>query len=319
MGFYTKNLMLILWASVLLLCCCAAPQLLSAAALLRCCSRSLCFLLITIYSKLPAHGIFDMHGRSIFYYSQLNVQYLCKHDKMVKVDVDHRKDSLEDVAGMFKLWKPESQLAAFKTLRGGYSGTNYLVETDTGEYFVIKIAHGYSIDEVEEQAKIGEFLKLNNFAGCCYPLEVANIQADHRFVAMIDETEPALLLNYLPGRAADFLIENGKLNHKDALIQIGYNLALMHLLPIDQGSCLRTHHHDGICFLHKHLNGEYYRKFTESDDNFIKNHDFSKFYVDHYDWLIECFSKCDTFQQSVVHRDPFLDNVLFDETTGKFL
>lgn len=241
---------------------------------------------------------------------------------MVKAAVDHRHDNLEGVSEMLKLWFPERHVTTFRTLRGGYSGTNYLVETDIGEQYVLKIAHGYNADDVEEQAKLGAYLKSKNFSGCCYPHPVAmhdECGSSHRYVAMIDESEPALLLNYIRGRAADYLIETGALDHKDSLTKIGYNLAMMHLLPVVSAAKLRKHKEDGICFLNKHMRGDYFRLFTQTEDEFIINHKFSKFYVEQFEWLINCFNKCECFRQSIVHGDPFLDNVLFDADTKEFL
>jgi Ser/Thr protein kinase RdoA (MazF antagonist) len=239
---------------------------------------------------------------------------------MVKADVDHRQDNLEAINCILQSWFPGKNALSFKTLRGGYSGTNYFVDTESGEQYVIKIAHGYCANDVEEQAKLGAYLKSQGFVGCCFPYPLSSkLEKSLQYVAMIDHTEPAILLNYIQGRAADYLIEAGKLDHPGALSKIGYNLALMHLLPVSAEAGLRSYKHDGLCFLQKHLSGDYLRTFTTHEDEFIRNHSFTKFYLQRFDWLIGWFAKCDSFRQSLIHGDPFLDNVLFDERTGEFL
>lgn len=235
---------------------------------------------------------------------------------MVKADVDHRFDSQDEVTVMLKQWFPNEEVKSFRKLRGGYSGTNYHIIDQEDRSFVIKICHGYSEEEVDTQVQLAAYLDEHGYDKCCKPYPVsATIIGKTRFVTHTHDGEPMILISYLPGRAGDYLIENHLLSHEDAMSQIGYHLAEMHAVPLLHPTCdhLRNYVDDGICFLGRHLKNEYYQVFTTHTEDYIKDHSFVKFYLQRYDAFIACLQSCGNMRLSVVHGDPFLDNVLFTD------
>lgn len=234
---------------------------------------------------------------------------------MVKADVDHRFDSQEDVCLMLKTWFPASEVISFRKLRGGYSGTNYLVEDQENHFYVIKICHGYNIDEVDTQVQLAAYLANHGYDKCCRPYALPSSDGIVRYVSKVADGEPMILLSYLPGKAGDVLIENHLLGSEDALRQVGYHLAQMHAVPLQSPHYEMLRHYlvDGICFLGRHIKHEYSQAFTTHGEEYIREHPFVKFYMHRYEAFLDCLHSCGQSRLSIVHGDPFLDNVLFTD------
>ena len=64
-------------------------------------------------------------------------------------------------------WDFPTPLAEFGLLFGGYSGTSIRVVGGDGQRFVLKICHGYTRADVEEQARCAAYLRAHGCSGAC--------------------------------------------------------------------------------------------------------------------------------------------------------
>lgn len=277
---------------------------------------------------------------------------------MVKELVDHRFDTLEGLQNQLNLWFPSSKLNSFIKMKGGYSCTNYKLFIDnnndnnnTEKIYVLKVCHGYSLNDVEDQAVIPYVLKNKyGFSLCCSPylLSTSNTSSDTSnflFAApMYDNEEPCLLLNYLDGRSADALIEENLLDIREALPQIGESLASLHAIKVNKEHFLltssssvtkkdnelllnnkilklRSYLQDGICFLFRHINNDYLTMINNAaqEDSFIHSHFFRKYYEDCLPSLQETIHRANELDYSILHGDSFIDNILFHTETKKIV
>eukprot|EP01041_Mallomonas_annulata_P007025 gene7025-14294_t len=233
---------------------------------------------------------------------------------MVKSNIDLRSDSKEELQEILSNWWSDCILINHCTLRGGYSGTNYKLETHDGKIAVLKICNGYDLPAVEKQAQIMNHLKEYGFNGACYPYPLHN---SITYTCLTKDDQPAILLNFIQGRAADIVVESGVVSLQHMLTSVGRNLALLHSTKINNSSNLLSYIDGGCCLLGKHITNDIKRIFNESTDEFIINHPFLTFYFERVDTL--CRDVClPNIPMGIVHGDPFLDNVFVDEITGEF-
>lgn len=296
---------------------------------------------------------------------------------MVKELVDHRFDTLEGLQSQLRLYFPSAVLASFVKLRGGYSCTNYklvlnIEETNIesqklskeipsfpipeSEIYVLKVCHGYSLNDVEDQAVI-PYILMNKykFELCCAPYLLApssSSSSPYIFASpMYDDGEPCLLLNFLNGRSVDALVEENLLDLNFALPQIGESLSNLHALKINKDNFLsltptkkeneyenenekdnelivnnkklflRSYLQDGICFLYRHVSSEYLNQILSaaSSDDYIAKHPYVSFYEKNLKKLQETIQNCDKLDFSILHGDSFVDNILFHPDEKKIV
>jgi len=204
-------------------------------------------------------------------------------------------------------------LEDYKTMFGGYSGSNYRVQARRGgEPFVgcMKVCHGYNEVEVAEQAGVQAFLHRVGFTGACGAIALN----DGGYVTLTSEGKPAILLTFVEGKAADAVIESGvAANH--VVRDVGANLAALHNLPVTEADGLRDYIQGGCCLLGEHAVGKCLAKIKGSE--FTKDHPFLPFYETRLAVLQQCVS-LEGLPSGLLHGDPFLDNVLVDPETGNF-
>ena len=232
---------------------------------------------------------------------------------MVKSDVDLRSDSIESLDNLIRNWWPLESISSFTILRGGYSGTNYKFFTQKGSCGVIKICNGYDKLEIEEQSRCTAFLASSGFNFACCPLPLAG--DENSFVALTDDNVPAILLTFIDGKAADYLLENRLFPPLQILSTVGRGLAQLHSVGGEQNH-LRSFMNGGACFVGQHIQGYFKNIFESHDDPFIKEHLFVRFYFERVDSMV-----VDIMEQGlpsgVLHGDPFLDNILLNQSTGE--
>ena len=116
-------------------------------------------------------------------------------------------------------------------LYGGFSGSNYRVKDKEGKQAVLKVCHSYALDEACEQAAMVGHLGECQFPAACtaIPLLSQNVpDGTSPFVTCTPSSgEPAILLSYCKGRAADAVIESGVDAHT-VLRGVGIHLARLH-------------------------------------------------------------------------------------------
>ena len=134
---------------------------------------------------------------------------------------------------MLSEWWPDSIIISQNILRGGYSCTNYKIETNDGNLAVIKICNGYSLEDIERQAEVTDYIKSSNFMHACYPYKLFKKLNNFKYVTKTKDNQPVLLYSYINGIAADIMIESGRVNMLDILNKIGKYLANLHLIPIN--------------------------------------------------------------------------------------
>jgi hypothetical protein len=259
---------------------------------------------------------------------------------MVKSDVDFRTDSKESLEKLLQEWWPACQLREHSVLRGGFSGTNYKVTAYDGRTAVLKICNGYTSPEVEQQALCTDYLMRHGFqSSCCYSLPFANIDDNKgsnsllRFVAVHpDDGVPATFLNFVQGRAADYVLENAStststsasgservLNKATILNVFGEKLSALHSIPLITGDAekLRSFLDGGACLIGQHVKRTFLESFEASSDDFIRSHPYVDFYRERIEALIKDASD-GRLTMGILHGDPFMDNILIDEITGEF-
>ena len=236
---------------------------------------------------------------------------------MVKSAVDFRTDSLEDLQLLLNIWFSDKIIQNFTVLRGGYSGTNYMIECSEKFRVVMKICNGYDIEEIECQAIAADFLQNNHFHGVCDAYKLQNPTIDSIFTALTNDNQPVLLLRYLNGENADVLVESGVITHSFALSEVGKNLALMHSTNGKNIQSIRHFHIAGACFVGNHIRYYYRDLLLSHQEEYIRNHHFVQYYIDRVESLITAVTQND-LPLGILHGDPFLDNVLLDSITGKF-
>ena len=234
---------------------------------------------------------------------------------MVKSSVDLRHDSLDDVKAMLFAWFPEiSDGITFSILRGGYSGTNYLLKQRNDIIGVLKICNGYKVSDTENQAKITSYVREKGFTGACYCFRR---QDSESFTAISNDGQPVLLLSYVSGEPVDQVIERGVISKSLILASIGRQLAALHNITIDSSTSLLSYRDGGCCNIWAHISGAVLTTYLNNDDPEIRDHPFVSFYVQRVPSL-QCDLKDPELALGVIHGDPFLDNVLVDANTGEF-
>lgn len=240
---------------------------------------------------------------------------------MVKDSLCDVKESLEDIRGLASQWWPDEEVASFQLLKGGYSATNYRISTASGKSAVLKICKGYTLDDADKQAQLADYLAVHGFEKCSHPYRLAapSSPTGHTFVTAFGSW-PVMMVNYLDGKGGDVLVEAGVMTLEQASARIGKSLAGMHKIPFDpETSSLRSYLTDGICFLGRHLGGEYVSLYTTHPETSIREHEYVSFYLDRVESACAAIQACASMRVCVLHGDAFLDNVLFESSRGELL
>eukprot|EP00981_Chlorochromonas_danica_P010088 scaffold3044_cov176-Ochromonas_danica.AAC.6 len=259
---------------------------------------------------------------------------------MVKESLAEVHETLEDITELVSRWWMDYVVEDFSLLKGGYSATNYLVKLlrqpqqqqgvvgdnlEEARKVVLKICKGYDLSAVEQQGQIAAYLHDHGFRQCCAPYPLLSRDDDNKihYVTMFG-SHPVMIVNYLNGVGGDLLIEDGILTLAQAAGKIGHSLAAMHAIAIVKETDdsqytknLRSYTTDGICFVGRHLTGDYARLFQDQKEDYIRQHPFLQVYLARYDDLCATVKACDGLRNAVLHGDAFLDNVLFDRVTGE--
>jgi len=239
---------------------------------------------------------------------------------MVKVAVDVRHDSHEELQRLLRAWWPEETLVGSSVLRGGFSATNYMVTTATQRVAVLKVCNSYSRQEVEEQAacqaQLARCASEEQKVCTAYPLAVSPDDAQGlalpaMYTCLTHDGVPAVLVTFVRGRAADRLIEEGVVNDGDMMFAIGQQMAALHSVPLDSPSQkqrpLRSYHDAGCCLLGGHYSGKFLRLFTEQ----LPHHPYVAFYQQRQPQVVRLLGD-QKVPLGIVHGDAFLDNVLVE-------
>ena len=261
---------------------------------------------------------------------------------MVKEEIDFRADSQASLQKLLYQWLPSALIQSYRVMRGGYSGTNYEIITSSEEKYALKICNGYSTNDVEQQAQCTAFLAAHGFASsCCYSMPLASMPTSSldgttpQYTVLTTDGVPATLLNFIQGRAADYIIEtNPSVTKLKVLRSCGECMAALHrvkdngLAVIDGHESsssssdavgftgLRSYLTGGACFLGRHVQGYYTQLFADpTTDEFIRLHPYVSFYLVQLPQLVTDM-QCEGLPHGVLHGDAFLDNILLDETTG---
>ena len=265
---------------------------------------------------------------------------------MVKEAVDFRADldSQASLQALLSQWLPSATIQSYRVMRGGYSGTNYEIITSSEEKYALKICNGYSANDVEQQAQCAAFLAEHGFASsCCYSLPLASMPTSSvdgttaQYTVLTTDGVPATLLNFIQGRAADYIIEtNPAVTKLKVLRSCGECMAALHRVKDNSSSAvdgndssssssgadaigftgLRSYLTGGACFLGRHVQGYYTRLFSDpTTDEFIRLHPYVSFYLAQLPQLVADM-QCEGLPHGILHGDAFLDNILLDETTG---
>eukprot|EP01031_Cornospumella_fuschlensis_P027179 gene27179-32835_t len=247
---------------------------------------------------------------------------------MVKESISVSNETHEDLQTMLYAWfGSDSVLKKFELLKGGYSCTNYLLITADDNKWVLKICKGYDTQAVELQANLAAYLFDHGFLQCCHPFRIVDTSDPAvQYSSKIAEN-PAILVNYIYGKAGDYLVEQGIMSLNDAARKIGRGLASMHAIPLPATSThttctyrLRSYKDDGICFLGRHLTGQTYAVYNEHAEDYIRKHSYVTFYNNHQQLLLDGLARCEeTNRLAVLHGDAFIDNVLFHPTSAELV
>ena len=173
---------------------------------------------------------------------------------------------------------------AAKQLYGGYSGSNYLITLEGDapmNQCILKVCNGYDEKTCNLMARTSHFLRHSgNFKGCCccVPLALSpdppgdqeQSLAQTNFVSLAGSGVPAVLLDFIPGIAADKLLFDTQcvFEKKIAVMEgIGQGLSGMHgavAVPADaEIAALGVKHwslHGGCCDLRDQLQGVFLEK-----------------------------------------------------------
>ena len=234
-----------------------------------------------------------------------------------------------------------SLLASADRAHGGYSGTNYVVTTadkpsdsstsdsnlssssspSSSSLFFLKVANNQAPAELQYQ--VAAILHLARHGiNTCTPIRLRNKTG---FVSIsLAKNRPAILLTHLPGRNADALIEENKVKATDVCRQAAAALAEVHELPpLTVGANMRSFLTGGCCNVADVASGRTARKFLNAGERNrkIKNHPYLRFFAAKVKELQLALRDAKTAElpQGLLHGDPFLDNVLFDEKTKKIV
>jgi len=233
---------------------------------------------------------------------------------MVKADVvkeEVRREWVEPLLAKFVF----APLADFKILFGGYSGTSVGITGTDGTKAVLKVCHGYTVEDVAAQAAICVHASTHGFDGICTALPVRG--APPQFSTLREDGAACCLLSWVEGTAADKVISAGRVSAADVLKGVGGGLARLHSVPVPpMAACsLRALEAGGACDLRKHINGEIDAVLSSS--KVVAGHDFLPFYARQLASLRAAVAE-PGLPRGLLHGDPFLDNMLVNPSDGSF-
>ena len=234
---------------------------------------------------------------------------------MVKADVckeEVRREWVEPLLAKFVF----APLAEFKILFGGYSGTSVGITGTDGTKAVLKVCHGYTVEDVAAQAAICVHASKHGFDGICTALPVRNAPTN-QFSTLREDGAACCLLSWVEGTAADKVISAGRVSAADVLKGVGGGLARLHSVPVPpMAACsLRALEAGGACDLRKHINGEIDAVLSSS--KVVAGHDFLPFYARQLASLRAAVAE-PGLPRGLLHGDPFLDNMLVNPSDGSF-
>jgi len=249
----------------------------------------------------------------------------------------HSKKDIDNILGEFGFVATSS-----KRMLGGFSATNYRVETKDGEMAVLKIMNGMQKKSVKGQTDIIEYLFRRGYTGLGRPYIAAwkgKDESKQKSDEDKDEDEdedthddddgdddiekryvvfkgtPCCLLSYVDGISAEEALEqNLDLCESTVIAMLGEELAKLHSVVVTPDAGLRDHLTGGASLASEHMNGVY---LLAIEDSKYANHPFIKFYQEELVNLIDCMSNRN-LPKGIIHGDPFLDNVIVDEKSGHF-
>jgi len=231
---------------------------------------------------------------------------------MAKAEVSKeevREDMVSTVLANFEF----PPLKEFKILFGGYSGTSIAVTGTDGSKAVLKVCHGYTIEDVDAQSAFCVHARAHGFDGMCTALPRRGVPGT--FTVQRDDSATCCLLSWVDGTAADKVISGGLAPAIDVLKAVGTGLAGLHSVPVSTSDAanLRAIESGGACDLYKHLNGELETLLRNS--SVVAGHDFLPFYEKQVASLRAAVAE-PGIPRGLLHGDPFLDNILSNPADG---
>ena len=220
-----------------------------------------------------------------------------------------RREMVESMLAHFEF----APLKDFKILFGGYSGTSIAVTGSDDTKAVLKVCHGYTMEDVDAQVAICVHARSNGFDGICTALPRRGLPS--KFTVSREDGAVCCLLSWVDGIAADKVVSAGRVPATDVLSAVGAGLARLHSVPVSDAAAteLRAIEAGGGCDLRKHVGGEYEAEIMSSEE--VKGHDFLPFYERQLACLRTALAE-PGLPRGLLHADPFLDNILVDATNG---
>eukprot|EP00040_Diaphanoeca_grandis_P024218 m.132876 g.132876 ORF g.132876 m.132876 type:complete len:371 (+) comp29637_c0_seq3:146-1258(+) len=203
-------------------------------------------------------------------------------------------------------------------LYGGYSGSNYsvgLCGNPNLERVCIKVCNGYLRSEIEDQAKIMHYLKVNGFRNACFAYPLPNTD-DKQFAIIDNVPAPTLCLSFCSGVAADAVLSpthHQACSQDKVMFSAGKQLARLHGVVVTENAGLRTYENGGVCNVIDHINDTSLKKMATSE--FTNAHPYFEFYKQRLCELKTAMEASVDLPWGVLHGDPFLDNCLITQTT----
>lgn len=205
---------------------------------------------------------------------------------------EHSTSELARLLGEFDFLAEGEALQEHTLLFGGFSGSNYKVvgtepaarvdcEFAAPHAAVLKICNGYTTAFVESLAAVMQHLWKSGFRGMC---PAVPLKSGAGYSTLCAEGTPTLLLGFLPGRAADAVIRDGKVDPLVVMRGVGEGLGAMSAVAVAKADGLRHCRDGGACAVGDHMRGAELELLTT--DARSKDHPFRAFYEAQYPNLV---------------------------------
>ena len=132
---------------------------------------------------------------------------------------------------------------------------------------------GYTVADVEAQARIAVHARSHGFDGACTALLLSGQTAS--FACEVDGRS-CYMLSWVEDTPADKVAAAGSVPAESVLEAVGRGLAQLHCVPVSDEAGLRSLDEGGACDVHLHLSDQLLTAFRESEHS--RGHAFLPFY-----------------------------------------